>query len=206
MSKSSYPTSPTLLMRLRDLADHAAWSDFLDRYGPKIYGWCRRNKLQEADASDVTQEVLTKLVRTMRDFEYNPDRGSFRGWLKTVTNNAIRDLVHGWSRPGRGAGDSQILEAMAAIQTPHALAELAAEIDTAAEIELLHEAEERVKLRVKPHTWQAFHRTASLGEAAVNVARSLDMPVTEVYVAKSRVLKMLREEVRKLGQSETPKT
>jgi RNA polymerase sigma-70 factor (ECF subfamily) len=78
-------TSPTLLGRLRqDPADTAAWSTFVLRYGPRIHAWCQQWRLQEADAQDVTQNVLVKLLARMRTFNY--DRaGSFRGWLKTVT-------------------------------------------------------------------------------------------------------------------------
>ena len=73
------PTSGTLLMRLRELDDRAAWNEFVERYAPRIYGWCRHHRLQESDAADVTQEVLGKLVKVIRSFEYDPRRGSFRG-------------------------------------------------------------------------------------------------------------------------------
>ncbi len=66
MQSDTSRTSPTLLLRLRDLSDKDAWNEFLNRYGPKIYGWCRRYHLQEADATDVSQEVLAKLVKAMR--------------------------------------------------------------------------------------------------------------------------------------------
>jgi RNA polymerase sigma-70 factor (ECF subfamily) len=199
MQSDTSRTSPTLLLRLRDLSDKDAWNEFLNRYGPKIYGWCRRFHLQEADATDVSQEVLAKLVKAMRSFDYNPARGSFRGWLKTVTNNAIRDMVDEWNRPGRGSGDSQVMQSLAAIQSPDALASLAAEIESQAEQEMLREAEERVRLRVKPHTWQAYRRTVVDGVAAAEVAAAIGMPVAEVYVAKSRVIKMLREEVSRMS-------
>ncbi len=198
-SDRSSRTSPTLLFRVRDLNDSEAWNDFVNRYGPKIYGWCRRYRLQEADATDVTQDVLTKLVKAMREFDYDPVRGSFRGWLKTVTNNAIRDLAQGWSRPGRGSGDSQVLESLAAIAAPDALADLSREIEAETEREMLREAELRVRLRVKPHTWQAYHLTVIERQPAAEAAGSLAMPVSEIYVAKSRVIKLLREEIEKMN-------
>jgi RNA polymerase sigma-70 factor (ECF subfamily) len=117
-----------------------------------------------------------------------------------VTNNAIRDLVQQWNRSGRGSGDSQVIESMAAIQAPEALAALAAEIEAEAEWELLREAQERVKLRVKPHTWHAYYGVAIDSRPAAEVAQSLGMPVAEVYVAKSRVLKLLRQEIEKLDR------
>src|SRR5262245_41376997 len=91
-------TNTSLLGRLRQApADQQAWAEFVQRYGPKIYGWCRRWQLQEADAQDVTQDVLLKLARKMRDFAYDP-QGSFHGWLKTLTHHAWRDFVDGRQR------------------------------------------------------------------------------------------------------------
>jgi RNA polymerase sigma-70 factor (ECF subfamily) len=98
---STMYTSPTLLGKLSRLpADQAAWAAFTERYGRKIYGWCRYWQLQEADAEDITQAVLLKLAEKMRAFTYDPGRGSFRAWLKTVTHNAWRDFVEGRRRPG----------------------------------------------------------------------------------------------------------
>src|SRR5262249_4514938 len=75
-------TSATLLARLRQVpADQAAWAQFTQRYGRKIYAWCRRWNLQEADAEDLTQNVLLKLAEKMQTFVYDPEK-SFRAWLK----------------------------------------------------------------------------------------------------------------------------
>lgn len=192
-------TSVTLLMRLRDLDDREAWDDFVQRYVPKIYGWCRRYKLQEADASDVSQEVLGKLVTAMRTFEYDPSRGTFRGWLKTVTRNAVADFANSMKKHGRGSGDDQVMGALAAIAAPQALDDLAEQLEAQAEQEVLREAEARVKLRVKPQTWGAYELTALRQMSAPDAARQLGIDVAQVYVGKSRVIKMLRTEVDNLG-------
>jgi RNA polymerase sigma-70 factor (ECF subfamily) len=192
-------TSETLLLRLRDADDTEAWREFVDRYAPKIYSWCLRYRLQESDASDVTQNVLCKLVGAMRTFKYDPAKGSFRGWLKTVTANAVRDLMRAWDRQVQGAGDTQVLQHLASIQDPRALAELRNMIESEYEMELLREAEQRVRLRVKPHTWEAYRLTAVEQIPSPEAARQLNMPVAEVYVAKSRVIKLLRGEVQLLA-------
>ena len=153
--------------------------------------------MQESDASDVTQDVLTKLVTAMRSFEYDPRRGSFRGWLKTVTRNAVRDLGRRW-RAGVGTGDTQCNRFLNEISGPEPLSELASEIESQYEFELLAEAESRVKLRVKPETWTAYRMTAIDQLASTEVARSLGITISAVYVAKSRVIKLLREEVSRL--------
>jgi RNA polymerase sigma-70 factor, ECF subfamily len=103
-------TSVTLLGRLRqDPKDQAAWDDFVARYQPKILEWCRRWRLQESDAQDVTQAVLLKLSRLMTTFAYDPSR-SFRRWLKTLTHHAWRDMVDERKRGGVASGDSRIGE------------------------------------------------------------------------------------------------
>jgi RNA polymerase sigma-70 factor (ECF subfamily) len=81
-------TRATLLARLRrDPTDQAAWGEFVEHYGRHIYRWCRQWQLQDADAEDVTQDILLKLAQKLRDFEYDASR-RFRGWLKTVAHHA----------------------------------------------------------------------------------------------------------------------
>lgn len=192
-------TSSTLLMRIRDVSDTDAWTQFLTRYTPRIYAWCRRYQLQESDASDVTQDVLTKLLKAMRSFEYDASRGSFRGWLKTVTNNVIRDFLGGQAENNRGSGDTLMQDRLAAIQAPDALADLARTIEAEAEAELLIAAEAQVRSRVQPQTWRAYELTSKQHVKPQAAATELGMPISEIYVARSRVIKLLREEVRKLG-------
>src|SRR5215510_8318159 len=110
MADGPMPTTRvTLVTRLgQDPTDHAAWGVFVERYGRHIYRWCRQWKLQDADAEDVSQDILAKLARKLRDFYYDPSR-SFRGWLKTVAHHAWRDFARG--RHGQAnTGDSQALE------------------------------------------------------------------------------------------------
>ena len=99
-------TRASLLGRLRhNPLDQAAWGEFVEHYGAKVYAWCRKWGLQEADAQDVTQDVLLRLARKMKDFTYDPAR-SFRAWLKTLTSHAWSDFVEARRRPGLGSGDS----------------------------------------------------------------------------------------------------
>lgn len=193
-------TSSSLLFRLRDYNDREAWDEFVQRYGPKIFGWCRRHRLQDADAKDVTQDVLTKFAKVIRSFEYDRSR-RFRGWLKTITNNAIRDAVKSRMRAGAGTGDSRLLEALEAIQAPEALNDLEEELATEhqRELELLEKAERQVRRRVEQRTWEAFRLTAKEGQPAAEVSKRFGISIAEVYVAKSRVKKMLRAEIAKTG-------
>jgi RNA polymerase sigma factor (sigma-70 family) len=195
---STMPTSPTLLGRLSRLpTDQAAWSEFSERYGRKIYGWCRHWELQQADAEEVTQEVLLKLARKMATFQYDSAR-SFRAWLKTVAHHAWRDFLDGRRRSGMGSGDTRILEML---QTVEARDNLAEHLDQEFARELLEEAMARVRLRVQAHTWQAFQLLALEGLSGAVVAERLNMKVATAFVARSKVQKMIQEEVRRL---ETP--
>jgi RNA polymerase sigma-70 factor (ECF subfamily) len=186
-------TSQTLLGRLRNApSDQAAWQAFVGRYGPKIYQWCRRWHLQQADAQDVTQTVLLKLAVRMRTFEYDSSR-SFRGWLKAVTQGALCDFLTD-RRSSAGPG-FQSLEAIDASET------LVEELDDVFDQELLEEAMARVQLRVAPHRWEAFRLTALDGCSGSDAARRLGMPVATVFTTKSKIQRMLQQELQRLDRA-----
>lgn len=189
-------TSITLLGRLKqNPGDSQAWSDFVQRYGRIIFGWCRHWGLQEADAEDVTQNVLLHLAEKMPGFVYDPGR-SFRAWLKTLTHHAWSDFVSSRQRKAaQGSGETQMLEVL---QSVEARADLEKQLDEAFDRELLDEAINRVKQRVAPHTWEAFRLTALEGLSGADAAARIPMQVAQVFVAKRRVQKMLQEEVAKL--------
>jgi RNA polymerase sigma factor (sigma-70 family) len=191
-------TRGTLLSRVRDIADAEAWQEFVADYGPLILAWCGKRGLQPADSADVVQDVLARLVSAMRTFEYNPGHGRFRGWLKTVTQNAVIDFVKARQRPGEGSGDSAISRILEACESGDTVEELSRAFEQQAEIELLREAEARVKLRVKPANWEAWRLSVREELKAPDVAQRLNIEVTDVYVARSRVSKMLKEEVTRI--------
>jgi RNA polymerase sigma-70 factor (ECF subfamily) len=191
-SHSDSHTSASLLHRLGGHPnDTDAWGEFVHRYGGKILLWCRHWKLQEADAQDVTQDVLLRVARQMQTFRYDPGR-SFRGWLKTITYRAWCDWLAAQQRPDRASGDSDILELLGGVEAREDLVErLAEEYDR----ELLEAASARVRLRVEPHTWEAFRLLTYEGLSGADTAARLSMKVGAVFVAKSKVHKMLRQEI-----------
>src|SRR5262245_14279966 len=188
-------TDATLLTRLRqDPSEQAGWDEFVERYGRHIYRWCRQWNLQDADAEDVTQDILVKLTQNLRAFAYDPSR-SFRGWLKTVAHHAWRNFEESRRRARRAADDSQAQELMLTLE---AREDLAQKLEEAFDLELLEAAKVRVRLRVAPHTWEAFRLLALEGLPVAEVAARVHLQVVMVYVAKSKVQKMLREEIGKL--------
>ena len=117
-------TDVTLLGRLRqDPKDQAAWSDFVARYGPKILQWCRRWRLQESDAQDVTQDVLLKLNGLMATFVYDPS-GSFRGVAQDADAPCLA-RPRGRAAAGRpsGGGDGRMVELLESLQAGDDLVE-----------------------------------------------------------------------------------
>ena len=188
-------TCVTLLARLRQApTDQAAWGVFVEHYGRHIYRWCRQWRLQDADAEDVTQDILGKLARKLRAFAYDPSR-SFRGRLKTLAHHAWRDFVDSPRRAQAAAGDSQSRELLGTLE---AREDLIQKLQEAFDHELLEAAQVRVRLRVAPHTWEAFRLVALESLPVAEVAATVQMQVAMVYVAKSKVQKMLQEEIRKL--------
>src|SRR5947208_4776524 len=99
-------TRASLLVRLRDPLDAAAWREFVDLYTPLVYGYARKQGLQDADAADLTQEVLGAVVTSVGRLEYDPARGAFRNWLFTLVR---RKLANWWTAQGQqtpGSGDT----------------------------------------------------------------------------------------------------
>jgi RNA polymerase sigma-70 factor (ECF subfamily) len=189
------PTSQTLLGRLSRIpVDEAAWAEFAQRYGARIYSWCRGRRLQEADAEDVTQQVLMKLAQRLQTFTYDPSR-RFRAWLQTVALNAWRDFIDSRHHRDAATGDSRVLDMLESVQ---ARDELLADLDAEFERELLDEAMARVKARVQPHTWEAFRMLALENRSGAEVATRLSMKVATAFVARSKVQKMLKEELARL--------
>ncbi|MBS0266647.1 MAG: sigma-70 family RNA polymerase sigma factor [Planctomycetes bacterium] len=200
---NSPSTSETLLRMLTSpTTSEIAWKMFLDRYTPLIERWCNQAGLQSADADEVKSRVLTNLVKALKAFELDP-AFRFRGWLKTVVNNALRSFWReGRRKPGvRGHGGEGVLEQLS---IPDPLSRLADELDDqlSHDLELAELVIEQVKQRVEEHTWEAYWRTAIDGELAADVAHQLGLSVALVYVAKGRVAKLLRSEVLRLRDSE----
>jgi RNA polymerase sigma-70 factor (ECF subfamily) len=193
-------TRVTLLHRLnRDPGDQLSWGEFVRLYGPAIRAWVTHWGLQEADAQDVTQNVLMRLTAKLPTFQYDPSR-SFRGWLKTLTHHAWHDFVTETGYRNRGSGDTSILDQL---QSVAAREDLAARVEAEFDKELLETALARVRSRVAPNTWEAFKLSTLDGQPPQSVADSLGVRVSQVYLAKHRVQKLVQEEIRILEEGES---
>jgi RNA polymerase sigma-70 factor (ECF subfamily) len=174
--------------------DQAAWAEFVRRYSKLVHGWCRHWRLSESDAEEVTQAVLVKLSQKMREFSYDPSK-SFRAYLKTLARYAWCDFLEAQKRPGAGSGDSEVLEALKAVEAGD---DLVRRLGEQFDQELLAEARDRVQKRVEPQSWEAFVLTAIDGLSGAEAAARLGVKVAAVFKAKSRVQQMLQDEVARL--------
>ncbi len=191
---TSQPTTRhSLLLRLRDVDDKQAWNEFFEIYQPLIYRLARARGVQEAEAHDVTQEVLMAVAGSIEQFESRPQRGSFRGWLATITRNTtINRLRSLETRPLLQASDSNRWE--------ESLVGDAA-VDQVAQREFEYErrrqvflwAAEQLRTRFQTRNWQAFWLTCVEGQGVDVVAEKLGMSAGAVYVARCRVIARLRE-------------
>jgi RNA polymerase sigma factor (sigma-70 family) len=197
-SVSASATDVSLLLKLRKSPqDQLAWAEFARRYGRRVFSWCRQWGLQEVDAEDVTQNVLMILTEKLREFDYDPS-GSFRAWLKTVAQHAWYRYRERQDRAGRASGDSRVMEFLHQLE---ARDDFAKKLEEEFDCELRDLALLRVAQRVEPKTWSAFEMQVLEQRSSTETAHTLGIPIAMVYVAKSRVLKMLQEEVEWLESS-----
>ncbi len=186
-------TRATLLARLRDRTDRAAWEEFAQVYEPSVYRLARRKGLQDADAKDLTQDVLTAVAGAIERWEPNRQPGGFRAWLYTIARNmAVNALSRGARH--RGAADSAVWRRLNEICDDAEATAYSIEYRRSA----FALAATEVQDEVQPATWQAFWLTAIEGEEIADVAARLHVSIGVVYAARSRVLARLRQKVEAL--------
>jgi RNA polymerase sigma factor (sigma-70 family) len=185
-------TRPSLLVRLKDHADQAAWDEFAQVYTPVVYRLALRRGMQHADAEDLVQQVLTAVAKAIDRWQTDPARGQFRTWLHRVAQNLI---INALSRaaPDRGSGDPSIFE--------H-LHQQAADEGPASDLvrmefrrEVFRWAADEIRQEFQPTTWDAFWLTAVEEQDVVEVAQRLGLSCGAIYAARSRVMRRLKKKV-----------
>jgi RNA polymerase sigma-70 factor (ECF subfamily) len=192
-------THVSLLIRIRDGANHVAWQEFVNLYGPVVYAFARKRGLQDADAADLMQDVLRSISGAISRLEYDRRQGTFRGWLFTITRNKVMTFYTARKTRPQAAGDSG---------TSRKLDEVTDAADGAEVWELEYQrrlaqlAMDRIKSEFQANTWQAFWLTAVEGASAAAAAQQTKLSTGAIYVAKSRVLARLKQEVQALQSQE----
>jgi RNA polymerase sigma-70 factor (ECF subfamily) len=190
-------TRASLLVRLRDGHDREAWRQFVELYAPVVYGYARRRGLQDADAADLMQEVLRAVSGAAGRLDYDPARGTFRSWLFTVTRNKLCNFLDSRRRHVQATGDSA---------TQRRLEEQPGDgpddgpWEEEYRRQLSARAMDLIRAEFQEATWQAFWMTAVDGKHAREAGEALGLSVGAVYVARSRVLARLREQIQFLEQ------
>jgi RNA polymerase sigma-70 factor (ECF subfamily) len=194
----SPPTRASLLVRIRDSRDAQAWCQFVDLYAPLIHGFGRKHGLQDADAADLTQEVLGIVARSIQKLDYDPRRGSFRGWLFTIVRNRVRNFLSRRRPYDQGSGDTGAHDLLQ--EQPDRAEGPDGCWEQDYERQLFACAAKYVQRRVHDWTWQAFWETTVKRASAREVAGRLNMTVAAVYLAKSRVMAQLKEQIKLLRE------
>jgi RNA polymerase sigma-70 factor (ECF subfamily) len=184
-------TSSSLLHRAR-ARDAEAWRRLAALYGPLVYGWVRRAGFHEHDAADLVQEVFQAVLTGLPRFRHDRPGDRFRDWLWTITHRRACDLLRRRAgQPAAAGGEAQDLLQ----RLPERLPPEDAPEEDGARAELVRRALDLVRREFAEHTWQACLQTAMEGRRPADVAADLKMSVGAVYVARSRVLKRLRQEL-----------
>jgi RNA polymerase sigma-70 factor, ECF subfamily len=189
----------TLLLRLRAHEDDA-WRRLDHLYGPVVSSWCRGAGLQTDDAADVRQEVFRAVAGAIADFRRDKPGDSFRGWLWRIAQNKLRDFIRRQRRQPQAAGGTTFQQQLQEIPFSAGSAEdAAAPIPPAEETDgVFRRALELVRSEFAERTWRAFWRVVIDGRSPAEVAAELEMSPGAVYVAKSRILRRCRAELRDL--------
>ncbi|MCX7418493.1 MAG: sigma-70 family RNA polymerase sigma factor [Planctomycetia bacterium] len=189
-------TSHSLIARVKDLADGAAWTEFLGIYQPVVLRMARRRGLQDADAQDLMQQVCLSISKSIGGWIPGDLQPPFRAWLTTIARNAITKALT--RRPRDAAtGSTSMVELLEAQPDPQATT---AEILAEARKELIRWATEQIRSEFSEATWNVFWRTAIEGVPIAEVAKSTGRSAGAVYVARYRVIARLKEKVLEVSQ------
>ena len=185
-------TSISLLNRLQQTDDSKNWNRLVELYAPLLRAWLRKYDVQDSDADDIVQEVLAAVMKELPNFQHNQRIGAFRSWLRTILANRVKLFWRSQKYRPVATGTSSLDDQLNQLQ------------DDASEVSQMWNREhdeyvlQRLMKAVQPQfeakTWQAFRRQVVDGEKANMLASELDMSLSSVYMAKSRVLSALRRE------------
>lgn len=186
-------TQLSLIHRLSNPDDNEAWLAFVAIYYPVIVNSLKAKGLQLADAEDVTQQVLVSVARALSARPHDPDRAKFRTWLERITRNAAINALQRVrkDRPVGGTDGQIAMQELPSLDDESLL-------EQEHRRQLMRVAAQAVESEFEPETWQAFWRTAVLGESIEHVASQLGKQAGSIYAARSRVMKRLRKEIEQL--------
>lgn len=186
-------TSDSLLIRVSDLNDRAAWERFVAIYRPVVYRIGRRAGLQDSDAEDLAQQVMESVAKAIPNWERDPRKGGFRAWLNRVARNALISMLRSGNHDA-AIGGSAFLERSKAVEAP--TEEIERVIEQEHHRSRFRWAAEQIRHEFKEHSWRAFWLT-TLGDLSIlDAAEKLGMSTGAVYAARSRIMRRLQDRAR----------
>ena len=188
--KSLSNTRASLLVRLRDISDGAAWCEFHELYAPLLYHYARARGLHHVDAEEVRSECFAALVRQMLEFEYDRAKGTFKSWLRTMVCRRVADRLR---RQRELNVEGNVLDQL---QDDHSGEDEAWEAEWRRQH--LNYCIDQAKLEVSEQTWQAFQLLAEKDATVVEVGNQLGMNSNQVYKAKARMLSVIKRRMQYL--------
>ncbi|HVS36364.1 MAG TPA: sigma-70 family RNA polymerase sigma factor, partial [Gemmataceae bacterium] len=181
-------TSSSLLLRLHRPGEQAAWNRFADLYTPLLLFWAGRMGLSAPDARDLVQDVFVTLIQKLPQFQYQPGKGTFRSWLRTVAENRWRDSLRKRAAAPQNAGPAPLED----VVVPDGAA---AVWETEYRQHLIGRAMQIMQSDFEAKTWKACWAVVVDGRSGAEVAADLGLTIEAVYAARSRVLRRLRQEL-----------
>jgi len=184
-------TSASLLESLQNPDESESWALLNQLYGPLIRKWLSRNEVWIAEHDDIAQEVLVQVAGKINEFEHSGRTGAFRGWLKQITINCLRNYQRKQANRQQPVGGSDFERFINEWEVPRSRLSQAwhEEYQQSVMAYLLQVA----RKKFSDKTYRAFYETAILNRDAESVSQELNMSVPAIYTARSRVLKELRQ-------------
>ena len=193
-------TRASLILRLPNAADVAAWDEFVAVYGPLVFRVAQGRGLQPADADDLVQEVFSAVAKQVGDWLQRQDRGRFRAWLLVIARNIAVNILT--RRPLGTAGLGGDVVDLQLEEIPGRADDLSRDFDLEYRREVFRWAADQVRDSVAESTWLAFHLTHVEGVSITDAARQLGLSTGSVYVARGRIMNRLRELARQFEVQE----
>jgi RNA polymerase sigma-70 factor (ECF subfamily) len=192
-------TSLSLLARIRDSEDPQSWIRLVDLYEPLMRKWLLAYEVQDADAADLIQEVFEVVAQELPAFDHNRNVGAFRSWLRKVLVNRLKNFWRSRKYRPQAAGGSSMLERLNQLEDDRS--EASRVWDDSHDQEVITRLMEFIRPTFLPKSWDAFYRQVFEGESPQEIAADLEMSLSSVYTARSRVLSALRREAAGLVDS-----
>jgi RNA polymerase sigma-70 factor (ECF subfamily) len=196
------PTRQSLLSRLKSWEDQASWQEFFATYWKLIYTTARQAGLSDAEAQDVVQETILGVCTHMPKFHYDPQKGSFKGWLLQLTYWRIKDQFRKRLPLNAERSDQTGTDPMAKVPDPAGCG-LEERWEAEWNSNLWEAAVERVKLKVPPKQFQLFDLYVLHQWPISKICSFLNVGRGSIYLAKHRISRLIKKEVNYLMQKWT---